>query len=309
VSTGARWLVVAIASLTTLASRAAAAESHGLADRGVFSDLDPRVALEPPRVAAAGGAIDGVIDDEFRLLVVYAAGRAVAAFPTAASGATAPLRLGEHEVTLRPSDAPLAARLLAGRPVVRRGATPVRGGDRDRDGIPDALDLLLGAKKVALNGARYEGGYVRLPYPGGDVARDTGVCTDVIVRAMRNAGVDLQVAVHEDIARAPRAYPMVKRRDPNIDHRRVKTFIGWFRRHLPSRGTDPTDDGDPFLPGDIVFFDTFPTKPGPDHVGIVSDRVGSSGLYLVVNNWTDGYVESEMDLLPLIPVTHRFRMQ
>jgi uncharacterized protein YijF (DUF1287 family) len=281
---------------------APAAEPHGLDDRGVFPDLDARVVLEPPRDPATGA----VLDEERGLLVLYSGARAIAAVPTG-RGAGSSVRLGELEVLLRPADAAVVAEKLAGKPVARRRGA-VRGGDRDRDGIPDALDVLLGAKKVALNGARYEGGYVALPYPGGDVARDVGVCTDVIVRAMRNAGIDLQVEVYEDIARAPRAYPMVKKRDRNIDHRRVKTFIGWFRRHLARHGTDPLDARDPFRPGDIVFFDTFPSKPGPDHVGIVSDRVGASGMYLVVNNWTEGYVESEMDLLPLIPVTDRFRV-
>ncbi len=64
----------------------------------------------------------------------------------------------------------------------------------------------------------------------------------------------------------------------------------------------------PYLPGDLLLFDTFPNKPGPDHAGIVSDRLGPSGLPLVVNNWTDGYVEQEMDLLRSVPVTHRFRV-
>jgi uncharacterized protein YijF (DUF1287 family) len=135
------------------------------------------------------------------------------------------------------------------------------------------------------------------------------VCTDVIVRALRNAGIDLQREVHEDIARAPRSYPMVKRADSNIDHRRVKTILPWFRRHFTAHATDPRATTDPYRPGDIVFFDTFPSKSGPDHVGIVSDRRGESGLWLVINNWTDGTVESEMDLLPFVPVTDRFRVR
>jgi uncharacterized protein YijF (DUF1287 family) len=277
---------------------------HGLPDRGVFGEFDARVGLAP---RAPRGEIEATLDERRGLLVVYAGGVAHKAYPL---GGDATLELAGAAVRLRAADAAEVAPLLAARPVTVLGARGVvRGGDRDGDGIPDALDILLGARKVALNGARYEGGYLRLRFPGGDVPRDIGVCTDVIVRALRNAGIDLQAELHADIARAPRAYPMVKRRDPNIDHRRVKTVVPWFRRHLPRKGVDPRDAADPFLPGDIVFFDTFPSKPGPDHVGIVSDRVGPSGLPLVVNNWTDGFHESEMDLLSFVPVTDRFRAE
>jgi uncharacterized protein YijF (DUF1287 family) len=57
----------------------------------------------------------------------------------------------------------------------------------------------------------------------------------------------------------------------------------------------------------VVFLDTFPSREGPDHLGVVSDSVGARGLPLVINNWTDGTVDAEMDLLPAIPVTHHFR--
>src|SRR6185436_7664707 len=93
-----------------------------------------------------------------------------------------------------------------------------RGGDRDGDGIPDALDVLIGARKTVLNGDAYVSGYHKLSFPMGDVPRDIGVCTDVIVRALRNAGLDLQVELQRDLRRAPRAYPMIRRAgDANID--------------------------------------------------------------------------------------------
>jgi uncharacterized protein YijF (DUF1287 family) len=290
-----------VAFLVPLLLPGAAPFAHGLEDRGVFGDLDPRVSLplRPPP-----SPVDAVIVPRHRVLVLLAGGAPLKAYPL---GDGIEIVLGAERVRLRPADAAEVAPLVAGRPV--RVAETVPGGDRDGDGIPDALDILLGAKKVALNGARYEGGYVRLPFPGGDVPREIGVCTDVVVRALRNAGIDLQLEVHADIARAPRAYPMVKRRDANIDHRRVKTLLPWFRRHFAGHGTDPRSAADPFLPGDVVFFDTFPNRAGPDHIGVVSDRLGDSGLPLVVNNWTDGTRESEMDLLSFVPVTHRFRVR
>ncbi|MBK9032935.1 MAG: DUF1287 domain-containing protein [Myxococcales bacterium] len=169
--------------------------------------------------------------------------------------------------------------------------------------------MLLGARKTAINADAYVGGYESLRFPMGDVARDHGVCTDVIVRALRNAGLDLQAAVAADIRKAPRAYPMVKGKgDPNIDHRRVKTLLPYLRRNLEEHTAALADPRDPVRPGDLVLFDTFPSRSGPDHIGVVSDRRADSGHLLVINNWTDGGVTGEMDLLAWVPVTHRFRL-
>ena len=99
----------------------------------------------------------------------------------------------------------------------------------------DRLDLVRGMKKLLLNKAAYHEAYRGLAYPGGDVPRTEGVCTDTIVRSLRNAGIDLQRAVHDDLVAARKAYPMVDEVDPNINHRRVKTLIVWFRRHANDR--------------------------------------------------------------------------
>src|SRR5688572_24446508 len=84
--------------------------------------------------------------------------------------------------------------------VVRGGRVVGRGArgqpDTDRDGIPDPVDILLGAKKVALDGGLYRETAPALRFPGGDVPRDQGVCTDVVIRALRNAGIDLQESVY-----------------------------------------------------------------------------------------------------------------
>jgi len=179
--------------------------------------------------------------------------------------------------------------------------------DRDGDSIPDPIDILIGAKKAALNAAHYRNTYRTLDFPGGDMPRDEGVCTDVVVRALRNAGIDLQQELQEDIRRAPNRYPMVKRADKNIDHRRVRTILPYFEHHWDVLPADVRSSRVPLLPGDVVFLDTLPAA-GPDHLGIVSDRVGESGLPLVVNNWTEGYQTGEMDLLDWVPVTHHFRV-
>jgi len=123
-----------------------------------------------------------------------------------------------------------------------------------------------------------------------------------------NAGFDLQQLMHRHIKGHRRLYRWIRRPDRNIDHRRVRSMVTYFRSRFRllatsvQRSTRLT-----LLPGDIVFMDTLP-KPGPDHVGIISDRLGKSGFPLVINNWTHGYHTSEMDLLSTIPVTHHFRL-
>lgn len=189
---------------------------------------------------------------------------------------------------------------------------PIRAigqGDRDGDKIPDQLDILIGAKKLVLNGARYQGGYLRLKYPKGDVPSNMGVCTDVVIRAMRNAGYDLQKLLYLHIKKNRRSYPEIVRPDKNIDHRRVRNLIIYFkdRFKLISRGITRSNRG-LYLPGDIIFMDTLPSA-GPDHIGIVSDGKGKNGYPLVINNWTYGHRTAEMELLPEVPVTHHFRIK
>ena len=276
----------------------------GVTDSGIWSDLDDDVqitlpaSLDPARVSAR-------IDADRHLLVLAVDGIPTKPYPLRG---TETLVVGDHELAVRPGDRAELAALLAPERITA-AATPAAE-DRDEDGLPDALDILIGAKKTIANADAYGAGYISIEYPGGDVPREVGVCTDVIIRAMRNAGVDLQAEVHRDIQRARRAYPMVKGSgDTNIDHRRVRTILPWFLRHWDRRTTELDSTADPYLPGDIVFMDTFPSKSGPDHIGVVSDHLGESGHPMIINNWTDGYVTSEMDLLAFVPITHRFRVR
>jgi uncharacterized protein YijF (DUF1287 family) len=283
----------------------AAAISLGVIDHGIWSDLDAKLQLPLPDGLLAD-RLTARIDARRQVLIVEVDGWPVKPYPL--GGQKDPWVLGGHRLQLRPADRAELAALLTSERISGEPASAVLG-DRDDDGIPDPLDVLIGAKKTVLNADAYAGGYVRMSYPLGDVPRDIGVCTDVIVRAVRNAGVDLQRELHEDIARSRRSYPMVTGRgDPNIDHRRVKTLLPYFLRKWPRHSAAFDDPQDPLRPGDIVLMDTFPSRPGPDHIGIVSDRRGPSGLPLIINNWTDGTVTAEMDLLTFVPVTHRFRL-
>ena len=276
----------------------------GVVDRGIFSDLDSKVQLALP--AGLGAAeVEAVVDPARRLLVLYRAGWPIKVYPL---GGPEKLVIGEVPLALRPGDRDELAPLLAKerlRQLAEREVAPP--GDADRDGIPDPLDVLIGGKKTVLDAAPYGGGYILIDYPGGDIPRGKGVCTDVIIRAGRNAGFDLQSALQRDLRSARRAYPMVKRPNASIDHRRVKTILPYFERHWDRRKVELDAADDPLRPGDVVFFDTFPSKPGPDHIGVVSDTPGPSGLPMVINSWTDGFRTSEMDLLSFVPVTHRFR--
>lgn len=182
------------------------------------------------------------------------------------------------------------------------------GGDRDGDGIPDQVDVLLGARKLVHLRARYTGGYFRIPYPRGDVSSKIGVCSDVVIRALRNAGYDLQQLLHRHLRKNRRSYRWIRQPDRNIDHRRVKNLLVYFQARWTLVSTRITAaNRHQLLPGDIVFLDTLPNS-GPDHIGIVSDRMGDNGYPRIINNWTNGYHTSDMALLPAVPVTHHFRI-
>lgn len=136
-------------------------------------------------------------------------------------------------------------------------------------------------------------------YPLGDVAPDRGACTDLVVRALRAVGIDLQELVHEDILRAREAYG-VRVPDPQVDHRRVAVLLTYFQRNVPSlslaRG---------FHAGDIVFFGAGRGTPR-GHVAVVSDRVGPRGRPLVLEN--GGPRPTEGDTLDARPIVGHFRV-
>ncbi len=159
----------------------------------------------------------------------------------------------------------------------------------------EGLSLARAARAQVGVTRNYDPAYVRIAYPGGDVPADRGVCTDVVVRAFRAIGIDLQVKLHEDMRRNFAAYPRkwgLIRPDRNIDHRRVPNLQRWFarqRRALPAslRARD-------YRPGDVVSWEL---PGGLDHVGVVSDRRAGSGTEarpLVVHNIGQGAQEEDV---------------
>jgi uncharacterized protein YijF (DUF1287 family) len=151
----------------------------------------------------------------------------------------------------------------------------------------------------------YDGRYQRLDYPLGDVPIERGVCTDVVIRAYRQLGLDLQQRVHEDMRAHFAEYPALwglARPDRNIDHRRVPNLQTWLKRQ--GAQLKISTDASNYRAGDLVTW----TLPGNlPHIGIVSDRRGSSGVPLILHNIGAGTRED--DILFVYPVTGHYRLQ
>lgn len=144
--------------------------------------------------------------------------------------------------------------------------------------------LIAAAERQIGETVVYDPSYVGLAYPGGDVPRDRGVCTDVVIRAYRDAfAIDLQQRVHQDMKQHFRAYPALwglTRPDRNIDHRRVPNLETFFTRADAAR--DMSSDPAAFLPGDLV---TQRLPGNLPHIAIVSDRLADDGeTPLVIHN-------------------------
>jgi uncharacterized protein len=145
-----------------------------------------------------------------------------------------------------------------------------------------SLKLVQAATSQVGTTVQYNGSYQKIAYPNGDVPVHTGVCTDVVIRAYRKLGTDLQVLVHEDMVKAWGAYPRtwgLTSPDRNIDHRRVPNLAVFFRRH--GQALPVSDDPKTYQPGDLV---TWRLPSGVPHIGIVSDQRTPSGVPLMVHN-------------------------
>jgi hypothetical protein len=147
--------------------------------------------------------------------------------------------------------------------------------------------LVAAAIERTKHSVRYVPEYVRIPYPGGDVPSDTGVCTDEVIRAYRAVNVDLQKEVHEDMRRHFSVYPHrwgLSAPDSNIDHRRVPNLRIFFKRKGESLPI--SERAEDYRPGDLVTWDL---GGGVPHIGIVVNRrVAPASRYLIVHNIGEG---------------------
>ncbi|MBL7834752.1 MAG: DUF1287 domain-containing protein [Cyclobacteriaceae bacterium] len=139
----------------------------------------------------------------------------------------------------------------------------------------------------------YDPQYFSIPYPNGDVPAGKGVCTDVVIRAYRKLGIDLQKGVHEDMKANFGLYPKnwgLKTTDKNIDHRRVPNLMKFFSRF----GTEKpitTNAGD-YAPGDIVAWNL---TGSVTHIGIVVNKKSPDGKrYMIVHNIGFGQVMEDV---------------
>lgn len=135
----------------------------------------------------------------------------------------------------------------------------------------------------------YDPSYFSISYPNGDVPKDKGVCTDVVIRAYRKIGIDLQKEVHEDMKANFKKYPKIwglKKTDKNIDHRRVPNLMTFFKR---KKATKPiTKKGSDYKPGDVV---SWSLGGGLTHIGIVVNKKSKDKKrFMIVHNIGSGQV-------------------
>ena len=172
--------------------------------------------------------------------------------------------------------------------------------DYDNDEIDDYTDILQGAKIEAENKPTYKSAY----YSGGYPPDNEGVCTDVIWRALKNAGYSLKDMVDEDIKKNIDKYPRVDGKpDSNIDFRRVPNLKVYFERNQINLTTDLSKIEE-WQPGDIVAF-------GSSHIGIISDKRNKKGIPYLLHN--GGQPLREEDILEVYnkyePITGHYRMK
>jgi uncharacterized protein len=162
----------------------------------------------------------------------------------------------------------------------RQSSAKVEGGKVTIDGKPQQVvavenarlrQMIEAAIEQVNHTKSYDPAYVKLPYPNGDVPLQTGVCSDVVIRAFRKVSIDLQKEVHEDMVKNFSQYPSrwgLKRPDTNIDHRRVPNLMTYFKRQGKALAISakPQD----YLPGDIVAWDL---GGGITHIGLMTNLV------------------------------------
>ena len=156
-----------------------------------------------------------------------------------------------------------------------------------------AIALVTAARRQIGVTVSYDPAYVRLPYPGGDVPASRGVCTDVVIRALRTQRIDLQQRVHEDMRAHFAKYPQewgLRGPDSNIDHRRVPNLQTWFERQGWS--VPVTSHAADYRAGDLV---TWMLPGNLPHIGIVSDRrTMIGGTPLIIHNIGRGTREEDI---------------
>ncbi|WP_300545721.1 DUF1287 domain-containing protein [uncultured Pseudoalteromonas sp.] len=168
------------------------------------------------------------------------------------------------------------------------------------------IKIVEAAKERTEHFVVYNGSYRKIDYPNGDVPKNIGVCTDVVIRTYRALGIDLQALVHEDMRDNFSLYPSKRiwgltKPDTNIDHRRVPNLQVFFERHGESQVTSNTAAD--YQAGDIVTWILPNNRP---HIGIVTDELSKDKLRpLIVHNI--GWGPKMEDLLFTYKITGHYR--
>ncbi len=167
--------------------------------------------------------------------------------------------------------------------------------------------LSAAAKERTKHHVVYDGRYIRIGYPWGDVPQNIGVCTDVVIRSYRRLGIDLQQQVHKDMVNNFNAYPNLSKwqlngPDTNIDHRRVYNLRAFLNRHAVRLPVSHNPQH--YKPGDLV---TWELAPGQGHIGIVINERSKQDprRYLVVHNIGEG--PKKEDVLFRFPINGHYR--
>jgi uncharacterized protein YijF (DUF1287 family) len=178
----------------------------------------------------------------------------------------------------------------------------ISGQDQNGNGVPDALDLVAGARREVAGRTKYDASYYRGGYP----PEGQGSCTDLVWRAFQKAGYSLKDLVDQDIVSTPRAYGKTGGNpDPNIDFRRAANLDLFFKRHALSLTiqVQPGEVGNlvEWQAGDIVIFGN------GGHIGIISDRRRRDGVPLLLHNAGPWATEGDYLLSYPSPITGHYR--
>lgn len=162
--------------------------------------------------------------------------------------------------------------------------------------------VIASARALVKKGCKYTSEATKiipLSFPMGDLDPSMGVCTDVVIRALRGANIDLQALLYEDILLHPARYPRIPSPNPNIDHRRTRNLKRYFDHNaVPLTRKPPAEAPLQWKAGDIVLMDTgISNGTIYDHIGIVSTNKRPGGIPWVINLWTVGWDLNEMELL------------
>ncbi len=159
--------------------------------------------------------------------------------------------------------------------------------------VPFSKLLADSAFTLTYDKVTYDPSYFSIAYPSGDVPADKGVCSDVVIRAYRKLGIDLQQEVHEDMAAHFGIYPTIwglSRPDKNIDHRRVPNLMTFFARHGTTKPI--TADSSDYVAGDLICWSL---GGGRTHIGIVANKKSADGQRnLIIHNIGGGQVMEDM---------------